>query len=54
VTSNARGIGNPGASEPSLYYVNPVQASEEFAPKTWIDAEFDVTPMAGSGNIVSK
>jgi hypothetical protein len=43
VTANARNIGIPGADEPSLYYVNPD-----------IDVEFDVTPMAGSGSIVSK
>jgi hypothetical protein len=42
VTSNALGTNNPGAAEPSTYYV---QGN---------DKTFDVTPMAGNGNIVAK
>ncbi|WIA44106.1 hypothetical protein OEZ86_010452 [Tetradesmus obliquus] len=43
VTANARGVGNPGAAEPDLYYVNPN-----------IDGEFDIRFMAGNGNLVTN
>jgi hypothetical protein len=46
VTANARAPGIPGAAEPVLYYVNP-----EVFPG---DREFNMTFMAGNGNLVSK
>ena len=44
VKANSRGLGVPGANEPTLYYNNPDVDG-------W---EFDVGTMAGNGNLVSK
>jgi hypothetical protein len=42
VSPSALGTGNPGAGEPGTYFVQGK------------DGTFDVTPMAGNGNIVAK
>ncbi|WIA23616.1 hypothetical protein OEZ85_000323 [Tetradesmus obliquus] len=44
VKANSRGLGVPGANEPNIYYNNPDVDG-------W---EFDVSTMAGNGNLVSN